>query len=748
MVNLMTMFFKFATEGDEDIRRVLEDLKKGGKDAEKAFDGLAETITGLVSGLAALKTVEIGRQFVAEFADAEQQSTRLAAAIEGIGQNYSALKPRIDSTVESLMRLTTLEDDQASAALANLVTITSDFDKSLRALAVAQDLAARKGMDLESAAQLIGRAIMGNTGMLSRYGIFIKEGTDALDALEKKTRGAAEAQAQTLGGAIEQVNVQLGNLREGVGETISEMLGLRSIAQAVSRGLLNMSDSQRTLLTSLIVAGGVTVTVAAGFRAIAAALQLVNAAMTAGGAASLLGSLKDPRLIAALTALAAIVGVLSYNASKASAELQEAAVSFGKMSSGQLQQEKKRLESEVKALEAQYKRDMARYGASLIYDELEQAQKKLAAVTEELTKATERDAVAAEISQQKKQQAAIEAAAKAEELRLLEEAQYATRLKLLQLSDLSASALSKLTDEASAYEKAAARANATDEERLRLLQRAADLRNVVTEKGTVERVTLGGLTANVATPVGFNPAAELYADDRKGGVGKLPFEQQVDESRKAMASLEEVKVDLDQIISDIQNHITIRTIEMREQLATELRGAFIDTFSDAIVSGIREGFAGGGVAGAFKAAGRSILSGLGSIFVSMGRAMVAASPLFTSISAAMSNPLNPAAGIALAVRGAALMALGATLGAIAHNGAGASSAGGGNVAQGMQFGYRMPQVATPSSAISFGPSTSVATASTAVQTAGLTVNVIGTDDPRAQREILELINKANRRGLL
>jgi hypothetical protein len=61
--------------------------------------------------------------------------------------------------------------------------------------------------------------------------------------------------------------------------------------------------------------------------------------------------------------------------------------------------------------------------------------------------------------------------------------------------------------------------------------------------------------------------------------------------------------------------------------------------------------------------GANILRGMGSIFAQMGQAMIAASPLFKAIGAAMTNPFT--AGPASLKFGLALVALGGTLGAIA-----------------------------------------------------------------------------------
>ena len=82
-------------------------------------------------------------------------------------------------------------DDDQRASLQRLVSVTGDITKALELQRTAMDLARLRGMDLATAGDLIGKVYAGNLGTLSRYGIVLKKGTTATEALAEIQRRAA-----------------------------------------------------------------------------------------------------------------------------------------------------------------------------------------------------------------------------------------------------------------------------------------------------------------------------------------------------------------------------------------------------------------------------------------------------------------------------------------------------------------------------------------------------------------------------
>lgn len=120
----------------------------------------------------------------------------------------------------------------------------------------------------------------------------------------------------------------------------------------------------------------------------------------------------------------------------------------------------------------------------------------------------------------------------------------------------------------------------------------------------------------------------------------------------------------------------LRMDEAFDGMRETVQSGIATTFGDAVYNGFYAAFSGEGISGLLKNFGKTVLSGLGSIFSQMGKQMILASGIFTAIGAAMTNPFT--AGPALALFGAALVALGAAMGAIAQGRGGAGGRGGPN----------------------------------------------------------------------
>jgi hypothetical protein len=176
---------------------------------------------------------------------------------------------------------------------------------------------------------------------------------------------------------------------------------------------------------------------------------------------------------------------------------------------------------------------------------------------------------------------------------------------------------------------------------------------------------------------------------------------------------------------------------VQKPLGEAIRSGMASTIGGAITDGITAGFEDGGITGAFKAAGKAILAGIGGIMTQMGEVWLSYGISMTALGSALWNPFT--SGPAAIGIGAALIALGATLGAVAHGGrgGGGGSAGGG-------YSSSAPQI------IDRGTIDPTAVGRMGNMSARPTTNnhftIIGTKDPTAQREIMELIGNAQRRG--
>jgi hypothetical protein len=143
------------------------------------------------------------------------------------------------------------------------------------------------------------------------------------------------------------------------------------------------------------------------------------------------------------------------------------------------------------------------------------------------------------------------------------------------------------------------------------------------------------------------------------------------------------------------------------------------------------------ISGAFKAMGKTVLAGLGSIFKQMGQSLLQYGLVMKGLLPSLSNPFT--SGFAAIAAGVALMALGGALGGIAQGRGGYGGAGGGYYGSG---GGSYGRGAEELTKIILMPS--AASESNRIQPAQPIVfntTIIGPHDPAAQRQITEMVER-------
>lgn len=145
--------------------------------------------------------------------------------------NYSAEASKdFEDFAASIQQTTKFSDDATLSAGALIANISGLGGAPLKnATQNALDLAAALKIDLQTAAQLVGKAAVGETGTLSRYGIILGEtGTKAekaaaaLALIQNKFGGAAVKDAETYSGAIAKASNNFGDLEKEIGFLVTK----------------------------------------------------------------------------------------------------------------------------------------------------------------------------------------------------------------------------------------------------------------------------------------------------------------------------------------------------------------------------------------------------------------------------------------------------------------------------------------------------------------------------------------------
>lgn len=216
----------------ERTERELRGLARTGEITERKLRGVGRGIGGGVGGIAAslggaYAIVTAYKGVTGAYGEAEVSQAKMQAQLRALDINYEKHAGQIDEVITKTSQLSGLDDEGLQDAFSNIVLVTEDVNEALNLTGLAADFARRKNIDVAKAGEILGKVAGGNTGILSRYGIKLAEGAtaaEALDALQRKLAGSAEAYGKTQKGASDRVGVAFENLKETIGEKLAPVL--------------------------------------------------------------------------------------------------------------------------------------------------------------------------------------------------------------------------------------------------------------------------------------------------------------------------------------------------------------------------------------------------------------------------------------------------------------------------------------------------------------------------------------------
>ena len=190
-------------------------------------------------------------------ADEEAGIARLSQALNNVGQDYYDVSRNLEWYITATQRATGVSDGQLRTALQRLIMTVGDYDRALDLLPLTLDWAAAKQMDVTNSAELIGRVAQGNVGMLSRYGISLREGAGsaaALAAMQEQVSGSAVTMADTVQGSMNILKAEFGDTSEIIGNTFLPVIA--AVLDGITSLLVwfnNLSPATQTLIA--VIAG-------------------------------------------------------------------------------------------------------------------------------------------------------------------------------------------------------------------------------------------------------------------------------------------------------------------------------------------------------------------------------------------------------------------------------------------------------------------------------------------------------------
>lgn len=233
-----------------------EGFKKSLGDVEDKLGGFEKGVKTLGTAIAAVfsakQLFDFAKASFMAFGEQEAAVVKLNQALANFGLYSEKTTKGLQDYAAALQSTTVYADEQIIAIEAQLTAFGLQGKQLKEVTKSTLDLASAKGMDLASAAQLLGKAFVGETGMLARYGIVVDDSVpkhEKFAAVMAKVNGMfggqAEKERMTAIGQLKGMQNTFNDLQETIGSLIA------GPATAIMRWLVDIIKNVNAAIQTL-----------------------------------------------------------------------------------------------------------------------------------------------------------------------------------------------------------------------------------------------------------------------------------------------------------------------------------------------------------------------------------------------------------------------------------------------------------------------------------------------------------------
>lgn len=278
MANLALAFDILARDkASKNVDNVGDAFERTGKKSAK-FKAVAAA--ALLGGAAAI--VKFGRDSVEAFADAQQSAARLDAAYAKFPRTNDVTRKSFDTLNSALERKTKFDDDAIASGQSVLAQFKLTGTQIQQLTPLLTDYAAKTGRDIPTAAQDLGKAVLGQGRALKTVGLNLKDTGSAtgnlnqlMGGLRKQVGGFAEQQGKTAAGQAAILSNEFGEVQETVGSKLVPVL------TQLAGVLLKVIDFVQRNSSVLVPLGGAVLAIVAAVKAWNVVQKILDAELLA-----------------------------------------------------------------------------------------------------------------------------------------------------------------------------------------------------------------------------------------------------------------------------------------------------------------------------------------------------------------------------------------------------------------------------------------------------------------------------------
>jgi len=242
--------------------------------ASGVFSKVAKNLDGLekkhasfgrtvASALSVAAVTAFGVSSVKAFAEAEKSQAKLELAYRKFPALANANIEALRDLNQALQDKTGADADQLASAQAVLAQFNLTGQEIQKLTPLLVDYATVTGQDVNSAAESLGKALMGNARALKAVGVDFKATGNTADdvatimgKLQEKVGGAGDAFGQTTAGKLEIARASFEDLQEEIGEALVPALtGLVSVVKPVVNAFQDLPDPMKSAAVAAAAVG-------------------------------------------------------------------------------------------------------------------------------------------------------------------------------------------------------------------------------------------------------------------------------------------------------------------------------------------------------------------------------------------------------------------------------------------------------------------------------------------------------------
>lgn len=294
------LLLRIKSAGEEKIEALEEGFEKIGKTASIAFALISAAIT----------------KSLMDYREQEKATEALTQAMINSGIYSQELKNEYLEQASALQKLSLFGDEQIIAAQAVIQSQVGLLKVTPELTQATLDLAQAQGMDLQSAAEMVGKTIGTNTNALARQGLELADNMTTsqklaatVEFLNGKWEGQALAATKGLGG-VTQLKNAFSDLLENIGEKLAPAIVF--LTSKIKSVIDTANEHQGIIKFIAAIAAGSAVITGLVAALAGAGIALTSIMTLATGLGLTLGALLGPIALVGAGVAALAIGIGTY----------------------------------------------------------------------------------------------------------------------------------------------------------------------------------------------------------------------------------------------------------------------------------------------------------------------------------------------------------------------------------------------------------------------------------------------------